>query len=348
MDATSHLPLIAMDIAKNVLQLHLVDCETGEIERRRLRRGKVVEFFASRSPSLVAMEACGGAHHWARTLAKLGHRAKLLPPKHVRAFLLRDKTDALDAQAIWVAAGQPHIRDVPVKSEEQQACLSLHRIRSQLMKVRIMQSNALRGLLYEFGVVLPEGHKKLLATVQGELATAQERGQLPEVLVLSIQEQMQRINGLQRDIEQLDRRLAAMVKKNQQMLAVQAIPGIGPLSATALVATATDITSFKSGRQFAAWLGLTPRQTGTGGRTQQLGLSKRGDTYVRSLLIHGARSIVSRSADDCWIGRLKERRHFNVAVAALANKMARTAWAVLAKGDAFHKSKWAPQTAGPA
>lgn len=342
MNATSQLPVIGLDIAKNVFQLHSVDDETGEIERRKLRRGKVAEFFANRQPLLVAMEACGGAHHWARLLQQLGHRVKLLPPKHVRAFVLRDKTDALDAQAIWVAARQPHIQEVPVKSELQQACLSLHRIRAQLMKVRIMQTNALRGLLYEFGIVLPEGHKKLLLTVHEALAKAQQLHQVPDVLVVSIQEQLRRIEALQLDIDQLDRRLAAMVKQNQQMLAVQAIPGIGPLSATALVATATDITAFSSGRQFAAWLGLTPRQVGTGGKTQQLGISKRGDAYVRSLLIHGARSIVSRSVAESWIGRLKQRRHFNIAVAALANKMARTAWAVLAKGSAFDGRKWAP------
>lgn len=342
MNATLYLPAIGMDIAKNVFQLHLVDGETGEIERRKLRRSKVAEFFANRQPVLVAMEACGGAHHWARVLHRLGHQVKLLPPKHVRAFVLRDKTDALDAQAIWVAARQPHIREVPIKSEQQQACLSLHRIRAQLMKIRIMQTNALRGLLYEFGIVLPEGHKKLLLTVQEALAKAQQFHQLPDMLVVSIQEQLHRIEVLQLDIDQLDKRLAMMVKQNQQMLAVQGIPGIGPLTATALVATATDISAFKSGRQFAAWLGLTPRQVGSGGKTQQLGISKRGDTYVRSLLIHGARSIVSRSVDESWIGRLKQRRHFNVAVAALASKMARTAWAVLAKGVAFDGLKWAP------
>ena len=288
------------------------------------------------------MEACGGAHHWARVLQRLGHQVKLLPPKHVRAFVLRDKTDALDAQAIWVAAHQPHIREVPVKSEQQQACLSLHRIRAQLMKIRIMQTNALRGLLYEFSIVLPEGHKRLLLTVRDALAKAQQFHQIPDVLVVSIQEQLHRVDALQLDIDQLDKRLAAMVKASQQMLAVQAIPGVGPLSATALVATATDIASFKSGRQFAAWLGLTPRQVGTGGKTQQLGISKRGDAYVRSLLIHGARSIVSRCQTESWIGRLKQRRHFNVAVAALANKIARTAWAVLAKGVAFDALRWAP------
>ncbi len=163
MDLLAQLPFIGIDIAKNVFQIHVVDPETGEIHRRQLKRAKVSEFFANRQRSLVAMEACGGSHHWARILVAMGHQVRLLPAKHVRAFVLRDKTDALDAQAIWVAAQQPHIREVPVKSEQQQACLSLHRIRAQLMKVRIMQSNALRGLLYEFGIVLPEGHLKLLA-----------------------------------------------------------------------------------------------------------------------------------------------------------------------------------------
>lgn len=342
MKSSAQLPVIGMDIAKNVFQLHIVDAETGEIQRRQLKRAKVNEFFVNREPSLVAMEACGGAHHWARTLLAMGHQVMLLPAKHVRAFVLRDKTDALDAQAIWVAAQQPHIREVPVKSEHQQACLSLHRIRAQLMKMRIMQTNALRGLLYEFGIALPEGHKKLLQSIQGELSKAQQTSCLSDVVVLSVQEQLKRIDALQEDIDQLDKRLAAMVKQSQQMLAVQAIPGIGPLTATALVATAADLSTFKSGRQFAAWLGLTPRQVGTGGKTQQLGISKRGDIYLRVLLVSGARAVVSRSAHSSWLERLLQRRHFNVAVTALANKIARTAWAVLAKGQAFDQVKWNP------
>lgn len=345
MKSTAQRPVIGMDIAKNVFQLHIVDVETGEIQRRKLKRAKVAEFFANRQPSLVAIEACGGAHHWARTLQAEGHEVKLLPAKHVRAFVLRDKTDALDAQAIWVAAQQPHIREVPVKSEQQQACLSLHRMRAQLMKMRIMQTNALRGLLYEFGVVLPEGHNKLLQSIQGELAKAQQENRLCDVVVLSVQEQLTRIDALQDDIDRLDRRLAAMVRQNQHMLAVQAIPGIGPLTATALVATVADLSTFKSGRQFAAWLGLTPRQVGTGGKTQQLGISKRGDTYLRTLLVNGARAVVGRSAHNSWLERLLQRRHFNVVVAALANKMARTAWAVLAKGKAFDPLKWNPTEA---
>ena len=185
-------PIIGMDIAKGVFQLHIVSAETGEIERRKLKRAKVAESFANRATSVVAMEACGGAHHWARVLLGMGHRVKLLPAKHVRAFVRRDKTDALDAQAIYVAAQQSHIREVPIKSEQQQACLSLHRIRTQLMKMRIMQTNAVRGLLYEFGIVLPQGHRRLLACIQSELARAQLDLGLPDELVISLQEQLRR------------------------------------------------------------------------------------------------------------------------------------------------------------
>jgi transposase len=342
MKSAVQLSVIGMDIAKNVFQLHVVDGETGEISRHKLKRDRVSEFFANRKPFLVAIEACGGAHHWARTLQGMGHEVKLLPANHVRAFVLRDKTDARDAQAIWVAAQQPHIRPVPVKSEQQQACLALHRIRAQLMKMRIMQTNALRGILYEFGITLPEGHRILLQRIQTEVAKSQEHSCLPDLVVLSVQEQLKRIDAMQDDIDQLDKRLASLVKQNQQMQALQAIPGIGPLTATALVATATDLSTFESGRQFAAWLGLTPRQTGTGGKTRQLGISKRGDAYVRTMLMHGARAVIARSTRSSWVERLLQRRPYSVVVAALANKLARTAWAVLAKGKAFDQAKWNP------
>lgn len=340
MESTVNLPVVGMDIAKNVFQLHVVDTKTGEVQRHKLKRDRVAAFFANHERSLVAMEACGGAHHWARTLRHLGHEVKLLPAKHVRPFVLRDKTDARDAQAIWVAAQQPHIRAVPVKSEQQQAWLALHRMRAQLMKMRIMQTNALRGLLYEFGIVLPEGHQALLKRIPDELAKAQENGRLSEIVVVSVQEQLKRISHLQQDIDQLDRRLVQLVKQNFQMQAIQAIPGIGPLTATALVATATELSSFDSGRQFAAWLGLTPRQTGTGGKTRQLGISKRGDAYVRTLLMHGARAVICRSRQTAWIQQLLARRPFSVVVAALANKLARTVWALLTRGKAFDQAQW--------
>ncbi len=338
MKLSAELPIIGMDIAKNIFQLHIVDPETGEVERKKLKRDRVVSFFAIRAPSVVALEACGGAHYWGRTLTRLGHQVRLLPANQVKPFVVRDKSDAHDAQAIWVAVQQPHLRNVPVKSEQQQACLALHGMRSQLMKMRIMQTNALRGILHEFGIVLPEGHRALLQRIDAELADAGDR--LPGVLIQSIQEQCTRIHTLQHDIDELDRRLLAIGKENVQMQALQSIPGIGPLTATALVATATDINGFRSGRQFAAWLGLTPRQTGSGGKLKQLGISKRGDAYVRMLLMHGARAIIARSIRSNWVASLLERRPYNVVVAALANKLARTAWAVLVKGSMFDKEKW--------
>ena len=186
MNPTANLPVIGMDIAKSVFQLHIVDPETGEIERLKLKRDRVSTFFANRQPSLVALEACGGAHHWGRTLQAQGHTVKLLPAKQVRPFVLRDKTDARDALAIWVAAQQFHTREVPVKSEQQQACLALHRMRAQLLKIRIMQTNALRGLPYEFGIVLPKGYRILLQRVNAELAQAQHK--LPGMVAESVLE----------------------------------------------------------------------------------------------------------------------------------------------------------------
>jgi transposase len=218
-------------------------------------------------------------------------------------------------------------------------------MRQQIMKMRIMQTNALRGLLYEFGITLPAGHNKLLQSIQSELSIAQQQNKLPDSVVVSVQEQLKRIDTMQDDIDQLSKRLSDMLKQNQQMLAVQAVPGVGILTATAIVATVGDVSTFKSGRQFASWLGLTPKQVGTGGKTQQLGISKRGDTYLRTLLISGARSIVGHSLPTGWIERLLQRRHFNVVVAAVANKMARTIWAVLAKGKAFDQAKWNPTQA---
>lgn len=342
MQSTANLPVIGLDLAKSVFQLHIVDPQTGEIQRRQIKRAKLTEFFAKCQRSLVAMEACGTSHHWARVIQSLGHAVKMLPAQHVKAFLLRDKTDAMDAQAIWVAAQQPHIKPVPVKSERQQTCLGLHAMRRQLMKMRIMQTNALRGILAEFGIALPKGHNQLLKTVQGELAKAQQADQLSADLVISVQEQLKRIDALQDDIEQLGQRLRAMIRQDRQMQAIVQIPGIGDLTASALVAAVGEFSTFKSGRQFASWVGLVPRQVGTGGKTQQLGISKRGDTYLRTLLIAGARAVIARSEKSSWITRLLERRHYNVVVVALANKMARAVWAILAKGAAFDQVRWNP------
>ncbi|MBV8501841.1 MAG: IS110 family transposase [Paucibacter sp.] len=342
MQSTANLPVIGLDLAKSVFQVHIVDANSGEIQRRQIKRARLAQFFANCQPSLVAMEACASSHYWARRLVSLGHEVKILPAQHVKAFLLRDKTDAMDAQAIWVAAQQPHIKGVPVKTSRQQACMALHGMRRQLMKMRIMQTNALRGILAEFGIALPVGHKQLLKVIQEDLAKAQEDDVLSADLVASVQEQLKRINGLQDDIDLISQRLRAMLQDDPKMQAVYQIPGVGELTATALVAAVGDFTVFKSSRQFASWVGLTPRQVGTGGKTQQLGISKRGDSYLRTLLIAGARAVIAKAAQSTWIQQLLQRRHCNVVVVALANKIARTVWAVMARGQAFNPTKWNP------
>lgn len=325
--------VVGMDIAKRVFQLHSVDPTTGEIERIKLRRDEVLPFFAQRSASLVAIEACGSAHWWARELRRLGHEVKLLAPKSVRPFVRSNKTDAADARAIWTAVQQPEARLVAVKSEQQQAILALHRLRAQLMKFRIMQTNALRGLLYEFGEVLPEGYSALAKALPAALASVAER--LPAMLIDSLREQWARVQMINTEIAAIERRLASALRASEPCRQIAAIPGVGLLTATAAVAALGEPNSFASGREFAAWLGLVPRQSGTGGRIRQLGLSKRGDTYLRTLLIHGARSVMARGKHSSWVAALLKRRPYSVAVAALANKLARTIWAVLARGRPY-------------
>jgi transposase len=333
--------VVAIDIAKKVFQLHWVDMDTGCIERLQLKRAKLLEWFANRTASRVVMEACGGAHDWARSLAGFGHEVRLISPRKVRPFVQRNKTDAADAQAIWTASHQPGMRFVPVKTEAQQVVLSLHRLRAQLMKTRIMQTNELRGLLYEFGIVLPEGHCALLKALPDAMHDAKSR--LPGMLMDSLDEQLRRIRQLQADIGSIERRLAQQMRKMPACKAVAEIPGIGLLTATAVVASMGTPTAFKDAREFAAWIGLVPRQTGTGGRVRQLGISKRGDAYLRTLLMHGARAVVIRAKDGPtwpWLAALLQRRPYSVAVAAVANKLARTIWAVLARGQAWRPQAW--------
>lgn len=333
--------VIAIDIAKKVFQLHWVDPETGHIERLQLKRAQMLPWFANRDCAQIVMEACGGAHEWGRALCQLGHDVRLLSPRKVRPFVQRNKTDAADAQAIWTASRQPGMRFVPIKTETQQIVLSLQRLRAQLMKTRIMQTNELRGLLYEFGIVLPEGHAALLKALPAALADAKSR--LPAMLMDSLDDQLRRVNQLQADIGAIERRLAQQMREIPACKAVAEIPGVGLLTATAVVASMGTPTAFKDAREFAAWIGLVPRQTGTGGRIRQLGISKRGDAYLRTLLMHGARAIVAKTKDAPtwpWLAALLQRRPYSVAVAAVANKLARTIWAVLARGQAWRPQAW--------
>jgi len=326
--------VVGVDTAKRVFQLHWVDMETGEIVDLKLTRAKFLEHFANRAPCLVAMEACGGTQHWARRLRELGHEPRLLPAKAVRPFVAGNKNDAHDARAIWTAAQQPGIKTVAVKSEEQQAVLALHRMRRQLVKFRTARINCLRGLLTEYGEVMPKGRAGLSRAIAPALERVANR--LPAMIVDTLREQWARVAQLDREIGEIERRIKLWHRGNAASQRIAEIPGVGVLTASAVVAAMGDPAAFRSGREFAAWLGLVPRHEGTGGRVRMLGISKRGDKYLRTLLIHGARSVLTNAkAPPEWAVRLAERRPPNVATVALANKTARTIWALLAHDRAY-------------
>lgn len=326
-----------LDLAKRVFQLHWVEMETGEVCRRQLKRDQVAEFFGNRAPSIIAMEACGSAHYWARKLMGFGHEVRIIATQFVRPFVKTNKTDAADAQAIWEAAQRPEMKFVAVKSEAQQAVLTLHRMREQLVKIRTMQTNQLRGLLYEFGADLPQGRQRGMARVRaGELARLEDS--VSKMVLDAVREQLKRIESLESDIADIEMKLAVWEKDDDAAKKLMAIPGVGLLTATAAVATIGDAKAFKSGRELAAFLGLVPRQSGTGGRVRLLGISKRGDVYLRTLLIHGARAVITHQKEpEPWVEKLLARRPFNTAVVALANRIARTIWALLAHNRTYEK-----------
>jgi len=326
---------VGIDIAKMVFQVHYVDEETGEIVNKPVKRAVFLEHFANRPSCLVGMEACGGAHHWARKLLKMGHQVKLMPGEFVKAFNIRNKNDAADARAIWLAVQQPS-KAVAVKTEMQQAMLALHRMREQLVKFRTMQINGLRGLLTEYGEVTAKGRASLDKAIPEILARVAER--LPAVLIDTLREQWNGLTNLDGQIAAIERRMREWKKDDRAVKAISEIPGVGLLTATATVAMMGDAKAFRSGREFAAWAGLVPKQTGSGGKVNLHGISKRGDRYLRTLLIHGARSVLINAKDPgSWVEQMKQRRHPNVVTVALANRIARTIWAVLAHDRPYQK-----------
>ncbi|MGI9570943.1 MAG: IS110 family transposase [Desulfobulbia bacterium] len=329
--------VFGLDLAKRVFQLHWVDMETGEICRRQLKRQQVAEFFVNRDPGFIAMEACGSGHYWGRKFAAMGHEVRLIAGQFVRPFVKSNKTDVADAQAIWEAAQRPGMKFVALKTEEQQSVLTLHRIREQLVKIRTMQINQLRGLMYEFGADLPQGRQRGMARVGEELTRLE--GSLSPLVIDAIHDQLQRIETLDRDIAGIEKKLLLWKKQDESSRKLMEIPGVGLLTATAAVATMGDARVFKSGREFAAFLGLVPRQSGTSGRVKLLGISKRGDVYLRTLLIHGARSVIRNQKEHAsWLTKLLSRRPRNAVVVALANKMARTIWALLAHDRRYERN----------
>jgi transposase len=366
------ITMIGVDLAKNVFQLHGVDASHQPVLRRQLRRTQMLPFFAKIPPCLVVMEACGSAHYWAREIGALGHEVRLVPPAYARPFAKRGKSDSIDAEAVCEAGARPSMRFVPVKSPEAQALGALHRTRALLDKQRTMLINALRAHLAEFGFVAGKGVSNVpnLARIVEEAppsrnARAKARGQLHETferdqLYLVQLKPIERglisrlpdiargaLRGLLHMIEQVNLQLGAIEKElrafhrnNDTSQRLAATPGIGLITATALTGLTPDATSFKNGRHFAAWMGITPRQDSTGGKTRLLGISKAGNGYLRRLLVLGATSML-RSLEGkttrlaLWAQGLLARRPKKVVIVALANKLARIAWAIMAKGEPY-------------
>lgn len=325
---------VAIDLAKHVFQIHFVEPNTGVIRSKPVRRAQLLAFFANLPPSRIVMEACGSAHYWARKLTALGHEVKLIAAQFVRPYVKSNKNDKADAAAIWEAAQRPGMRFVAAKTEDQQAMLALHRMRQQLVRFRVMQVNQLRGLLFEFGVLLPQGRRSAVAAAKAALAELGD--QLPTMLTESLQDQLSRLLALDEQIERIEQRITAWRRSDEACCRIAEIPGVGLLTATAAVAVMGNAHAFKSGREFAAYLGLVPRQNGSGGKVKLGGISKRGDVYLRTLLIHGARAVISSARH--LPERLKSmlaRRPTNVVAVALANKMARIIWALLAYGRTY-------------
>jgi transposase len=335
--------VVGLDIAKNVFQVHGTDAAGHRVLRRRLRRGEVTTFFARLPSCLVGIEACPGAHHWARELQALGHEVRLIPPQYVKPFIKTNKNDAADAEAICEAVVRPTMRFVPVKTVEQQAATMLHRTRALLIRQRTQLINAVRGHLAEFGLVARKGARNLrqLADLVRDAAPSALPDAARAMLVLLLEQ----IREAQARIAHVERALDAWAARSDACRRLMAIPGVGTMSATALVVAMGDPSRFRSGRHFAAWLGLVPKQDSSGERERMGGISKRGDAYLRTLLVHGARSVTRwRRRSWGWLAGLMARRPTNVAAVAVANKTARTAWALLARGTTFEVGG-APATA---
>jgi transposase len=329
------ITMIGLDTAKSVFQIHAVD-ETGKVAiRRKLRRSELIAFFEKQEACTVVMEACGAAHHWARALAGLGHDVKLIAPEAVRPFVKKGKkNDAADAAAICEAASRPGMRFVPIKSLEQQGILALHSARSLLVKQQTMLANAIRGLAAEFGLTVPLGMGKLLALVDADEAVPAKAQQALTTL-------FDQCRALDESIETFEAEIVAHARHDDTARRLATIPGIGPITASLIAATVADIGVFQSARHFAAWLGLVPRQHSTGGKTRLGRITKAGNREIRRLLVLGATSMVRRaagwnSAVGAWARGVLERRPVRLVTVALANKMARIAWAVMTRKEVYH------------
>ncbi|HNC14243.1 MAG TPA: IS110 family transposase [Cyclobacteriaceae bacterium] len=337
-----NITTVGIDLAKNVFQLHGVDDQGRNIVQKKIARHKLPEFMANLPPCLIGLEACGGAHYWARKFSQIGHQVKLMSPQFVKPYVKSNKNDALDAQAICEAVTRPTMRFVAPKSIEQQDIQSLHRIRSNFVKQRTALTNQIRGLLAEYGIIIAQGithvRKKLPEIVEDANNDLSFYGrQLFNELLNTLQD-------LDKKVDHYNQQVETVCKNNEICQRLVKIEGVGALTATALVASIGDAQVFKNGREMSAFIGLVPKQHSSGGKTKLLGISKRGDRYLRCLLIHGARAVISRSKNlpkkkAQWLADLIERRGKNRAIVALANKNVRMMWAMMAHDEQYCAAK---------
>jgi transposase len=328
---------VGIDLAKHVFQIHAVDEHGKTVVKKALKRDQVAVFFGNLPVCLIGMEACGSAHHWARKLEGFGHTVRLMAPQFVKPYVKTNKNDAADAEAICEAVGRPNMRFVPIKNVEQQSVLALHRVRQGFVKARTAQANQIRGLLAEFGLIIPQGIVHIAKRVPEFLEDA-ANGLTGSFRAL-VERLLEQLKALDKQVNELEQQIKTWHRSSEASCKLEKIPGVGPITASALVATIGDAKNFDGGRQLAAWLGLVPRQHSSGGKPTLLGMSKRGDCYLRTLLIHGARSVIFRAQQKVgavsWLSKLLERRNANVVAVALANKNARIVWALLANERAF-------------
>lgn len=330
---------IGVDLAKHVFAVHCVDRHGREVIRRMLRREQVVPFFTRLRPCTVAMEACGSAHYWGRKLGSLGHTVKLIAPQFVKPYVKGNKHDAADAAAICEAASRPSMRFVAGKAPQAQAVLALHRVRDGFIKARTAQANQLRGLLAEFGLVMPQGMATLMKEVK--CIVADDGHELPVLMRDLAQRLLSHLLEVDRQVQEIDNQVRQLSRQSNVCRRLEQVPGIGPVTATALEATVGDnIGAFRNGRQLAAFLGLVPKQHSSGGKQRLQGISKRDDGYLRRLLVHGARAVLYHTLhkperSGSWLTQLAARRNINVACVAQANKTARIVWAILAHEREF-------------
>ena len=333
------ISMIGLDLAKNVFQVHGVDASGRVVLRRQLRRPALEKFFAQLPPCTVGMEACGSAHHWARVIGRYGHQVRLMPPAYVKPYVKRNKNDGRDAEAICEAVGRPSMRFVPVKSVEQQASLAVHGVRALLVRQRTMAANALRAALSEIGIVAAQGFEGLRALMARLEAPSEEIPEMMRGALLVLARQWQALDAAERVLE---RQITKAARADREARRLMEVPGVGPIIASVVLAKVPDAKVFRSGRDFAAWIGLTGRDHGTGGRHCPGRISKQGDRVLRALFISGASSHLrqqkARGISDPWLRELLARRPYKVAMVAFAAKTARILWAMLVKGESYRES----------